>query len=114
MTIEKNNRVPFDNDYFDVVTMLALFEHIEPERLVIILSEIYRILKPGGIFIMTTPAAWTDRLLRIMAKLKLVSPTEIEEHKGAYIPSNIETILQRENFEKEKIHSGYFEIFMNI
>ena len=29
--IFSNNHLPFDDDYFDVVTMLAVFEHIERE-----------------------------------------------------------------------------------
>lgn len=72
--IEIEDMLPFESEYFDVVTMLAVFEHIESKRLVELLGEIYRILKPGGMYIMTTPAFWTDSLLRFMAKLRLVSP----------------------------------------
>lgn len=112
--IGREDIMPFDTEYFDVVTMLAVFEHIEPKRLVKILSEIHRILKPGGIYIMTTPAIWADSLLRLIARLRLVSPVEIEEHKSAYNHSRISSILQKANFSKEKIHLGYFELFMNI
>lgn len=112
--IEREDILPFESKYFDVVTMLAVFEHIEPKRLVKILTEIYRILRFDGMYIMTTPAVWTDSLLRFMAKLRLVSSVEIEEHKDTYSHSRISSILQDANFSKEKLRFGYFEIFMNI
>ena len=47
------NKMDFNNSYFDIVTMLAVIEHItNPEK---IIDEIYRVLKPGGKFIFTTP-----------------------------------------------------------
>ena len=112
--VEQEGIIPFDNGYFDVVTMLAVFEHIEPRRLIDILKETHRVLKPGGMFIMTTPASWTDGLLRLMAKLMLVSPVEIEEHKDTYTAQKIASILETGGFPKELIRYGYFECFMNI
>jgi SAM-dependent methyltransferase len=112
--VEQEGILPFDNGYFDVVTMLAVFEHIEPKRVVSLLKEIQRVLKPGGMFIMTTPASWTDGLLRLMAKFRLVSPVEIEEHKDTYTPQKIVSILLAAGFTEDNIRSGYFEFFMNI
>jgi 2-polyprenyl-3-methyl-5-hydroxy-6-metoxy-1,4-benzoquinol methylase len=112
--MENENDLHFNDDYFDVVTMLAVIEHIEPDRVTIILKEIYRVLKPGGMYILTTPAPWTDSLLRFMAKLRLVSPSEIEEHKSTYSHSKISSILQNSNFSSEKLQCGYFEMSMNI
>jgi ubiquinone/menaquinone biosynthesis C-methylase UbiE len=54
--IEKEEKLPFKENFFDVVTMLAVFEHIIPENLVKLHKEIYRVLKQGGIYIITTPA----------------------------------------------------------
>ena len=92
--------MPFDDDYFDVVTMLAVFEHIAPERLGNVLKEISRVLKKGGMYIMTTPAVWTDSILRVMAKLRLVSPVEIAEHKGSYSHSKSPQSLKWPVFQK--------------
>lgn len=45
--------LPFADDAFDVVTAFDLLEHVAaPERLV---SEVARVLRPGGIFIAATP-----------------------------------------------------------
>lgn len=111
--IDKGKGIPFDNDYFDIVSMLAVFEHIEPELLPVILTETYRILRNGGIYIMTTPSSWTHGLLKLMGKLNMVSHVEIAEHKGAYSLSTISSMLQDASFREDKIMSGYFEMFMN-
>ncbi len=112
--IETEDALPYESEYFDVVTMLAVFEHIEPARLVKILRQVHRVLRPGGMYIMTTPAFWTEEILRTMAKLHLVSPVEIEEHKDAYTHSKISAILQQADFPEDKLRLGYFEAFMNI
>jgi len=112
--IEKNATLPFGSELFDVVTMLAVIEHVETKSLTKIMSEIHRILKSGGMYVLTTPAPRAAFLLRCMAKLRLVSPIEIEEHKDAYSTSRISSMLQEANFSEKKIRCGYFEIFMNI
>ena len=111
--IEKNIKLPFNDNYFDVITMLAVFEHIEPDKLTDILKEIRRVLKIGGRFILTTPCPWTDKILRIMTKLRLVSKKEIEEHKGAYPHSSLISYFVNAGFDKSKIKLGYFEFYLN-
>jgi len=110
---ENEERLPFENDFFDVVTALAVFEHIEPRNLGRLHKEIYRILKADGMYIMTTPAFWTARLLRFLAELRLIGDIEIKDHKGSYKHSDILPILQKADFQKEKMKFGHFEMFMN-
>ncbi|MFH1052998.1 MAG: class I SAM-dependent methyltransferase [Candidatus Woesearchaeota archaeon] len=111
--LEGEFKIPFKGNEFSVVTMLAVFEHIEKEKLVDALREIKRVMKSGGRFILTTPCPWTDLLLRVMAKLKLISKEEIEEHKGSYNYKSIRKYLILAGFEREKIKLGYFELFLN-
>jgi len=112
--IEKVVELPLESNSCDVVTMLAVIEHIEPYRLKPLFAEIYRILKPGGKYIMTTPAPWADSLLRIMARMKLVSPAEIDEHKGAYDCASIFAMLVVAGFREENLQGGYFELGLNV
>lgn len=112
--IEHRQNLPYENNFFDVVTILAVFEHIEPKKTSAILGEVYRILKPGGMCILTTPSAWAVLPLKIMAKMRLVSPTELAEHKYAYAPAEIMAIFKKTLFGEKKLQSGYFELGMNI
>lgn len=108
------NKLPFKDNYFNVVTMLAVFEHIEQDKLFEVLYEIKRVLKKDGIFIITTPASWADKLLHSMARFGLISSEEIHEHKHNHPKEKIEGILVQSGFEKRKIKSGFFEVYMNM
>ena len=106
--------IPFNDGFFDIITMLDVFEHINPLKLKKITNEVYRVLKSNGLFIMTTPAPWSDKLLKLMAKANFVSPEEIDEHQDVYSRGKISAILQERRFQKNKIASGYFELGLNI
>lgn len=108
------NNLPFLDNYFDTVTMLAVFEHIDGNKLIPVLKEIRRILKKEGLYIITTPAPWSDKLLHQMSKVGLISSEEIHEHKTHHTKSKIEEMLRISGFKDEKIKSGYFEIYMNM
>jgi len=48
--------IPFNENYFDEVRCYDVIEHIEDyEDLIFLFNEIYRVLKPNGIFHFTTP-----------------------------------------------------------
>lgn len=53
VTADLNENIPFKSDYFDVVIISNVLEHlVEPQQ---ILKECFRILKPGGVVIGQTP-----------------------------------------------------------
>jgi SAM-dependent methyltransferase len=112
--VERDDILPFPDQYFDTVTMLAVIEHIEPARLPNLLGEILRIMKPGGMFILTTPAAWTDSLLRVMARLRLVSAVEMKDHKAAYTPGQLRGIFAGVRYSFRDMHAGFFQCFLNV
>lgn len=111
--VEQDPKLPIEDNSCDVVTMLAVIEHLEPNLVLPLLSAIQRILKPGGRLIVTVPSGWTDSLLRAMARLKLVSPVEIEEHKATYTHKRLSEILKK-IFSEDSLKLGYFEMHMNI
>ena len=111
--IEHTKQLPFDAESFDVVTLLAVFEHFSSDKLVPILKEVLRVLRSPGRLILTTPCPWTDPLLRLMACFRLVSPEGMNEHQGAYDRQAIEGFLDVAGFDRCKIRFGYFECFLN-
>jgi len=94
--------------------MLAVVEHLDPESLVCLIEDAYRTLKPKGMIILTTPAAWSDGLLRLMARLGLVSKEEIDEHVFPYTLSLIGWYFGKAGFEMKKLRFGYFEFMLNL
>jgi len=111
--LASNEKLPFPDEFFDVVTMLAVTEHVDPVRLVDVFREARRLLRPNGRFILTTPCPWTDRLLRFMAALRLVSPEEIKDHKVTYHLRAIARHLEQAGFDTGKLNMGYFETRLN-
>lgn len=106
--------LPFSEDFFHVITMLAVIEHLNPSRLTELLSQVYRILSPGGLLIITTPTAWSSPLLKWMSKIFLVSADEINDHKYTYTLPLIGWYFGKVGFEMEKVKYGYFEGFLNM
>lgn len=107
-------KLPFIDSFFDVVTMLAVFEHIEDNILPFVLSDINRVLKKNGIFIITTPSPWADKLLHLISRLKLISQEEIHDHKHNHAKPKISSLIADANFKPENIHSGFFELGFNM
>jgi len=46
---------PFPDKSFDVITCLETLEHLLDDRLSVVVKEIHRLLKPGGVALFTTP-----------------------------------------------------------
>lgn len=49
----RGEQLPFQNDTFDAVLLIEVIEHIAPDREAI--KEIQRVLRPGGVLVLTTP-----------------------------------------------------------
>lgn len=114
LDLNSSPRLPFETDFFSVVTLLAVIEHIDPDKLVVLFADIYRVLQPGGRVILTTPAAWSNGLLRLMARLNLVSKAEIDDHVYVYTLPLIGWYFGRAGFAMEKVRFGYFEFGLNL
>lgn len=114
LDLNTTRNLPFEPNYFDVVTMLAVTEHLNPQSLVFIFMDIYRILKPGGLLILTTPASWSDGILHFMAHLRLVSKEEIHEHVYAYSLPLLGWYFGAAGFPMNNVRFGYFEFGLNL
>ena len=106
--------LPFEDGFFSAITMLAVVEHLDPKNLVNLFQEAHRVLTPGGRLILTTPAAWSDGLLRLMARFHFVSPEEIDEHVFVYTLPLLGWYFGKAGFEMQKVKFGYFEFHLNL
>lgn len=55
-------KIPLPDACVDIYQSEDVFEHIEPEKLLPIINEIYRLLKPGGVFRLSMPDYQCDIL----------------------------------------------------
>ena len=114
LNLNEKPHLPFQEEYFDAVTLLAVVEHLNPDSLALLFRESRRVLKPRGMVILTTPAAWSDGLLKLMARLNLVSAEEIHEHAFAYTLPLLGWHFGQAGFEMTKLKFGYFEFMLNM
>lgn len=53
---DANEKLPFDDNCADEVAAFDFLEHVHNDKRIHIMTEIWRILKPGGVFISMTPS----------------------------------------------------------
>lgn len=96
--------LPFPDEYFDLVTMFDVFEHIPKDGEKEALAEVKRILRKEGRVIISTPKA---NLLS-----NFLDPAWYFGHRH-YSPSYITSLLADSGFNVEKIESGggFYELF---
>ena len=97
-TLYDGIRIPFEDNMFDAVISFQVIEHIQDEKNYV--SEIYRILKTNGIFILTTP----NRNLRLKPGQRPWNRFHVRE----YDPNELELVL-KSKFSDVKI----FGVFGN-
>jgi cyclopropane fatty-acyl-phospholipid synthase-like methyltransferase len=74
--------IPPETEKFDVITALAVFEHIPAEILHDFVAECYTWLNYTGRVILTVPSPFVDNILSVLIKLRLIDGMCIEEHYG--------------------------------
>jgi 2-polyprenyl-3-methyl-5-hydroxy-6-metoxy-1,4-benzoquinol methylase len=78
---------------FDVVTALAVLEHVPKEAQQGWAEACFRCLRPGGTAILTVPSPAVDRILAVLCALRILDGMETEEHYG-FDPSATTELLQ--------------------
>lgn len=105
-----NLPLPLDDQQFDLVTSLAVLEHLDDPSLN--LREAHRILKPGGTLILTTPSPRAKSVLEFLAfRLHIIDPREIADHKQYFSIGQLKQLLSRSGFSLTLI--GHFQMGMN-
>jgi SAM-dependent methyltransferase len=101
--------LPFPDGLFLVVTFSEVLEHLPVERLNFVLSELARVVRPGGILIMSSPnQASLENRLRLLKGTsilampeKLFSAGDTFGHIRLYTPSEIESAMSKLGFSLE-------------
>lgn len=78
-------KIPYDESTFDVIISFQVIEHVESDYAFI--EEIHRVLKTGGVFIVTTP----NRIHRLKPGQKSWNPYHVRE----YYPQELVSLLER-------------------
>lgn len=92
--------IPFEDNYFDSVFSSEVFEHIF--NLDDILSEIYRVLKKGGLALFTIPFVWDEH--------------EIPYDFGRYSTFGIRHMMEQKGFEVLSIEKSthFMEVWFQL
>jgi len=71
-----------DDRTYDVITMLAVLEHVPPEQQPQLAMACVRFLAPGGYLIITVPSPMVDWILRLLKVMRLIDGMSLEQHYG--------------------------------
>jgi 2-polyprenyl-3-methyl-5-hydroxy-6-metoxy-1,4-benzoquinol methylase len=71
-----------DNQQFDVITMLAVLEHIPLESQRQMARDCFSRLGPSGRLIITVPSPRVDDILKVMKAARLIHGMSLEQHYG--------------------------------
>jgi 2-polyprenyl-3-methyl-5-hydroxy-6-metoxy-1,4-benzoquinol methylase len=81
----------------DVITMLAVLEHIPPSEQARLSSVCHDLLNDGGRIVITVPSPRVDGVLHLLLRLRLADATTAHEHYG-YKPEHTLALFTAPNF----------------
>lgn len=91
--------LPFLAGHFDVIVMLAVFEHLQQKE--VVLQELARVLRSGGKVVLTVPGHQVDRVLDILIAVGVADGMSLDEHHG-YDPKDTPALFERYGFVLKK------------
>ena len=102
--------MPFGAGSFDIVTMLAVLEHLSnPEQ---VISEIARVLRPGGQLVLTVPSHAAKPVLEFLAyRLHVLSEVGVRDHKRYYGCKDLHGLFAGTGMRIDR--HAYFQLGMN-
>jgi len=104
--------LPFKDDFFNKVFLLAVLEHIEEIDAQALFFEFSRVLKRNGRIIITIPTLRGKAALELLAlKLKILSFEEISDHKHYYVEKEIRDLAEASGLKV--IYSKLFQLGLN-
>ena len=110
--LEKELTIPYADNSFDVLTMLAVFEHFDKEKLIQILREVKRVLKTNGKIIIGVPNSYSTQTRTIRWVLGTDFYAYVKEHKSNFSFLSLEKKLIKNGFNKIKKYKTSFHIHL--
>jgi 2-polyprenyl-3-methyl-5-hydroxy-6-metoxy-1,4-benzoquinol methylase len=98
-----NEAYPFEDESFDAITVIEVIEHLDDCRLDFVMSEVMRLLKPGGQLVISTPnyASWWPILEKLVSLTGNVDYTK--EHIRHFNKQTLNMFLGKTGFSNIKI-----------
>ncbi len=99
---------------YDVITMLAVLEHIPSDKQKQLASDCAKFLNKGGRVVITVPSPQVDFILDVLTTLKIIDGMAIHEHYG-FKPKDTLTIFSSTDFKllhKESFQFGLNNLFV--
>lgn len=84
----------FESNFFDTVFLLEVLEHIQPQHTFGLLREVYRVVKPGGRFVISVP---------VNEGLEEMFPENPNSHVRVYSEELLKFELEDVGFRIEKV-----------
>jgi len=106
-----DKEIPFGNEKFDIVVASQVIEHLQKPQ--ILLKEIYRVLRPTGNAIISTPnlASWHNILCLVFGFQPPGLSTQWD-HRFLLTAKGLLELLEYYNFKIEKVIGiGYYPLF---
>jgi SAM-dependent methyltransferase len=104
-----SKKLPIESELANVITMLAVLEHLVYPQAVI--NECYRILKPGGILLLTVPSPLNKFPLEFLSKFGVVHKKMIDQHKNYFTHKQLREIFSKAGFKSIVVES--FQLGLN-
>jgi 2-polyprenyl-3-methyl-5-hydroxy-6-metoxy-1,4-benzoquinol methylase len=103
-----------DGVTYDVITMLAVLEHIPSTVQATLAERCFSLLNKNGRLIITVPSPRVDYIINILIRLKLMEAIGFEEHYG-YKPAQTTQIFSDKYFkliDKQNFQMGLNNLFV--
>jgi hypothetical protein len=104
---------PSDQSY-DVITMLAVLEHIPTNQQITLEEHCFNRLNKNGRVIITVPSPRVDIILNLLKKLRLIDGMSLDEHFG-FRPEHTTQLFTEKHFkiiDKKKFQFSLNNLFV--
>jgi SAM-dependent methyltransferase len=111
-TANLNELIPLPDASVDVALSLAVLEHLDKPE--VFLRELYRIVRPGGVVLLTTPGPTSKPVLEFLAfRLGIIDRHEIADHKQYFSSVMLHDAFVAAGFTPAAVHPKRFLFGMN-